>query len=148
MAYHPKILIVDDNDVMRALLRGILRNEDYLVVGEARNGMQALEMAERLTPDVVCLDVIMPELDGLEALKTLKRDYPAMGVVMITGNASMENVQEALELGADGFVVKPFNAARVLEALARVTSSRRGAATAAPSATAPAAAASPSPSVQ
>jgi two-component system chemotaxis response regulator CheY len=147
MAYHPKILIVDDNDVMRALLRGILRNEDYLVVGEARNGMQALEMAERLTPDVVCLDVIMPELDGLEALKTLKRDYPAMGVVMITGNASMENVQEALELGADGFVVKPFNAARVLEALARVSSSKRGAATVAPSATTPAAA-SPSPSVQ
>ena len=147
MAYYPKILIVDDNDVMRALLRGILRNEDYQVVGEARNGMQALEMAERLTPDVVCLDVIMPELDGLEALKTLKRDYPAMGVVMITGNASMENVQEALELGADGFVVKPFNAARVLEALARVSSSKRGTSPAAPSAAEPAAT-SPSPSVQ
>lgn len=147
MAYHPKILIVDDNDVMRALLRGILRNEDYQVVGEARNGMQALEMAERLTPDVVCLDVIMPELDGLEALKTLKRDYPAMGVVMITGNASMENVQEALELGADGFVVKPFNAARVLEALARVSSSKRGTSPAAPSAAEPAAT-SPSPLVQ
>lgn len=116
---HPKILIVDDNDVMRALLRGILRNEDYQVVGEARNGIQALEMVERMTPDVVCLDVIMPELDGLETLKSIKRDFPQVSVIMITGNASKENVQEALELGANGFVVKPFNAAKVLEALSR-----------------------------
>jgi len=125
--YHPKILIVDDNDIMRALLRGILRNEDYQVVGEARNGIQALEMTERLVPDIVCLDVIMPEMDGLEALKTLKRDFPKVGVVMITGNASMENVQEALELGANGFVVKPFNAAKVLEALSRVYAGRSSA---------------------
>ena len=114
-----KILIVDDNDVMRALLRGILRNEDYQVVGEARNGIQALEMVERMTPDVVCLDVIMPEMNGLETLKIIKRDFPQVSVIMITGNASKENVQEALELGANGFVVKPFNAAKVLEALSR-----------------------------
>lgn len=116
---HPKIIIVDDNDVMRALLRGILRNEDYEVVGEARTGIQALELVERLAPDVVCLDVIMPEMDGLEALQNIKRDHPQVAVIMITGNASKENVQEALELGANGFVVKPFNAAKVLEALAR-----------------------------
>lgn len=117
--YHPTIIIVDDNDIMRTLLRGILRNEQYQVVGEARNGIQALELAESLKPDLICLDVMMPELDGLEVLRTLKRDHPAIGVVMITGNASMENVQEALELGANGIVVKPFNAAKVLEALSR-----------------------------
>lgn len=123
--YHPKVLVVDDDTVMRALLRGILRNEQYQVVGEARNGLQALEMTERLNPDIVCLDVMMPEMDGLEALKTMKRDFPQVSVVMITGNASMENVQEALELGANGFVVKPFNAAKVLEALTRAWSGRK-----------------------
>lgn len=131
--YSPRIIIVDDNDIMRTLLRGMLRNEQYQVVGEARNGIQALELAESLKPDLICLDVMMPELDGLEVLKTLKRDHPAIGVVMITANASMENVQEALELGANGFVVKPFNAAKVLEALARAWSSHPSAPAATPS---------------
>lgn len=123
--YHPKILIVDDNDIMRALLRGLLRTADYQVVGEARNGLQALEVMEKMAPDIICLDVMMPELDGLETLKVLKRDYPQVAVVMITGNASVENVQGALELGANGFVVKPFNAAKVLEALSRAWNYRR-----------------------
>lgn len=115
----PKVLIVDDNDVMRTLLRGILRNEEFLIVGEARTGVGAIEMAERLRPNLICLDVVMPEMDGITALQEIKEKHPEIVIIMITGNASKENVQEALEYGAAGFVVKPFNAATVLETINR-----------------------------
>lgn len=118
------ILIVDDNDLMRTLLRGILRGEEYEVAGEARNGRGAVEMVERLKPDIVCLDVMMPEMDGLEALQAIKAAQPKVEVVMISGNASADNVKEALEQGAAGFIVKPFNAARVLDTLNRVRNGR------------------------
>ena len=87
--YQPKILIVDDNDLMRTLLRGMLRGEEYHVVGEARNGLQGVEAVQKLTPDIVCLDVMMPEMDGLEALQVMKQAKPDLVVVMITGNPSV-----------------------------------------------------------
>lgn len=119
-AKRPTIMIVDDNDMMRALLRGILRGHEYNVVGEARNGNAAVEMAERLKPDIVCLDVVMPEKDGLEALIEIKAALPATEIVMITGNADSDTVQESIMNGAGGFIVKPFNAARILDTLARI----------------------------
>ncbi len=115
----PKILIVDDNDLMRTLLRGILRSEDCLVIGEAKNGVIALDFIEKTKPDVVFLDVVMPEMDGLETLQNIKRDYPEIIVVMITGNPSKENVQESIQGGASGFIIKPFNSAKVPETLHR-----------------------------
>lgn len=121
MHHGPNILIVDDNDLMRSLLRGILRSEGYNVVGEARNGATAIEMAERIRPDIVCLDVMMPTMNGLEALRQIKAAHPEMWVIMVSGNASPENVQEAIANGAAGFIVKPFNAAKVLATLRRVT---------------------------
>jgi two-component system chemotaxis response regulator CheY len=118
-------MIVDDNDIMRSLLRGMLRGEDYDVIGEARNGNQAVDMADRLKPDIVCLDVLMPEKTGLEALCEIKAANPDIEVVMITGNADADTVQQAIENGACGFIIKPFNAAKVLDALARATARRR-----------------------
>jgi len=113
-----RVLIVDDNDMMRTLLRAILRSEnEYEVVGEARNGLVALDMCDRTRPDVVCLDVMMPEMDGLEALREIKAKRPETQVIMITGTPSASNVQEALSLGANGFIVKPFNAAKILDTL-------------------------------
>lgn len=112
-----KILIVDDNDLMRALLRGILRNEDYHIIGEARNGAVALEFIKRDKPDLICMDVMMPEMDGLEALQSIKAEHPEIIVIMITGNPSKENVQESIKGGASGFIIKPFNAAKVLDTL-------------------------------
>jgi two-component system, chemotaxis family, chemotaxis protein CheY len=120
--YQPKILIVDDNDLMRTLLRGMLRGEEYEIVGEARNGLQAVEAMQRLSPDIVCLDVMMPEMDGLEALQVMKQARPELVVVMITGNPSVDNVQESIQGGAAGFIVKPFNTAKVLDTLRRVWS--------------------------
>lgn len=111
------VMIVDDNDMMRGILRGMLRGEHYEIIGEARNGSVAVEMADRLKPDIICLDVLMPEKDGLEALVEIKSARPETEVVMITGNADPETVQESIMNGACGFIVKPFNAARVLDAL-------------------------------
>ena len=112
-----RILIVDDNAIIRSLLRLILRNGGYEVVGEAGNGVVALELAERLRPDIVCLDVEMPEMGGLEALRVIIEKYPAMVVVMITGHSSADNVHEAQHSGACGFIIKPFKAGKVLDTL-------------------------------
>lgn len=120
-----KILIADDNDMTRSLLRALLRGHDYDVVGEARNGQSAVELAARLKPDIVCMDVMMPEMNGIEALCQIKSAQPKIDVVMVTGNADADTVQEAIMSGASGFIIKPFNAARVLDALAKVIA-RRG----------------------
>jgi two-component system chemotaxis response regulator CheY len=118
----PKVLIVDDNDLMRTLLRGMLRGEEYHVIGEARNGLQAMEAVQKFAPDIVCLDVMMPEMDGLEALQAMKQAKPDLVVVMITGNPSVENVQESIQGGAAGFIIKPFNTAKVLDTLQKAWS--------------------------
>jgi len=76
MAKRISIMIVDDNDIMRTILRSMLRGEHYEVIGEARNGLVAVDMAVRLKPDIVCLDVIMPEKNGLEALCEIKAARP------------------------------------------------------------------------
>ena len=114
------IVIVDDNDMMRSILRSMLRGDVFEVIGEARNGVLAVEMAGRLKPDIVCLDVIMPEKNGLDALCEIKLARPETEVVMITSNADPETVQESIQNGASGFIIKPFNAARVLDTLEKV----------------------------
>lgn len=114
------VVIVDDNDMMRAILRSILRGEEYDVIGEARNGVQATELVERIKPDVVCMDVLMPEKNGLEALSEIKAQRPETEIVMITASSDPETVQDAIQNGAAGFIIKPFNAARVLDVLKRV----------------------------
>ena len=114
------IVIVDDNDMMRSILRSMLRGDAFEVIGEARNGLLAVEMAGRLKPDIVCLDVIMPEKNGLDALCEIKVARPETQVVMITSNADPETVQESIQNGASGFIIKPFNAARVLDTLEKV----------------------------
>mgnify|MGYP000729976051 FL=1 len=125
MISSPKILIVDDNDLMRTLLRGILRSEDYPTVSEARNGIVALDAIAKDKPDIVFLDVIMPEMDGIETLQNIKERYPDIAVIMITGNPSKENVEESIQSGASGFIVKPFNSAKVLNTLDRAWQSRK-----------------------
>ena len=114
------IVIADDNDMMRSILRGMLRGEEYDVIGEARNGLAAVEMAERLKPDIIYMDVMMPEKNGIEALVEIKRANPEIEIIMVTGNSDPETVQESIQNGACGFIIKPFNAARVLDTLAKV----------------------------
>jgi len=115
------IVIADDNDMMRGILRGMLRGDEYDVVGEARNGLAAVEICGRLKPDIVCMDVMMPEKNGIEALCEIKAAHPEIEVIMVTSNSDPETVQESIQNGACGFIIKPFNAARVLDTLARVS---------------------------
>lgn len=93
---------------------------------EARNGVIAVEMADRLKPDIICLDVMMPlEKNGIDALVEIKAARPETIVVMITSNADADTVQQSIGNGASGFIIKPFNAARVLDTLEKVSQRKR-----------------------
>ena len=112
------VLVVDDNDVVRRVLSGIIRQDESLqLIGEAARGDTALEAIHKKSPDVVCLDIMMPGIDGLEVLQQLKEKFPSTRVVIITGYATSDLIHKGRALGASGFVVKPFNAAKVLSTL-------------------------------
>ncbi|MDB5888575.1 MAG: response regulator [Rhodocyclales bacterium] len=111
------VLVVDDNDTTRAMLRGILRQEGAEVVGEAKDGPTAILACRKLKPKLVCMDVLMPNSNGVDALKEIRSELPDIRVLMVTGSADRETVQAAIQAGASGYVVKPFNAARVVDAV-------------------------------
>ncbi len=112
-----RVLVVDDDTLMREVLKAILRSEGFNVAGEAKDGQAGIAQVERLRPDAVCLDVNMPGISGLDTLKILRQKYPEIRVVMITGDASMSTVREAVSFGAVGYIIKPFNAGRVADTL-------------------------------
>lgn len=109
--------MVDDDTLMREVLKALLREEGFLVAGEAKDGQSALALIERACPDLVCLDVNMPGMSGIEVLKAIKARSGDCRVVMITGDATMSTVREAVGFGAVGYIVKPFKAGRVGAAL-------------------------------
>lgn len=114
---HGKVLIVDDDIMIRSLLKVILRSENWDLVGEAIDGEQAVAMCKALDPDIVCLDVMMPGISGVDTLKVMRKECPEVRVVMITSDASTATVREAVSFGAMGYIIKPFNAKRVADAL-------------------------------
>ncbi len=116
----PTVIIADDDGVSRTLLRLILKEADYDIVAEAVDGEAAIELCKQHKPDVLCLDVMMPKLDGIGALKAIKAERPSTAVLMITADSAATTVKEALQSGAAGYVVKPFNVGKVLDAVARV----------------------------
>ena len=103
-----KILIVDDSRTSRKILKGILEGEGYEIVGEATNGQEGYEKYIELKPDVVTMDITMPVLDGIEALKKIKGDHPDAKVVMVTAAGQKTKMVEAVQSGASEFVSKPF----------------------------------------
>ncbi|GAO36209.1 chemotaxis protein CheY [Sulfuricella sp. T08] len=109
------VLVVDDDSLMREMLKAILRSEEYHVVGEASNGEDALAQCARLKPKLVLLDIQMPKMDGLQVLEAIRQAQPEIKIIMVSAEATMDKVTEAIKKGAAGFVVKPFNAARVLD---------------------------------
>lgn len=102
------ILIVDDSRTSRKILKGILEGEGYEVVGEATNGQEGYDRYIELKPDVVTMDITMPVLDGIEALKKIKGEYPDAKVVMVTAAGQKTKMVEAVQNGASEFVSKPF----------------------------------------
>ena len=117
-----KVLIVDDAAFMRMMLRDILAKNGFEVVGEAENGKVAVQMYGDLKPDVVTMDITMPEMDGIAAVKEIKAADPAAKIVMVSAMGQQAMVIEAIRSGAADFIVKPFQPDRVLEALGKALS--------------------------
>lgn len=112
-----KILVVDDAAFMRMMIKDILVKNGYDVVGEASNGAEAVVRFRELEPDLVTMDITMPEMDGITALREIKKTHPQARVVMCSAMGQQAMVLEAIQAGARDFVVKPFQADRVLDAV-------------------------------
>ncbi|SMP43401.1 response regulator [Anoxynatronum buryatiense] len=115
-----KVLIVDDSMFMRQSLKMIFEKNGYEVVGEAENGEKAVAQYEQLLPDLVTMDVTMPVMDGVEALKCIKKSSPSAKVLMVTAMGQESIVKEAVIQGACGFVVKPIIAEVLINAVKKL----------------------------
>lgn len=113
-------MIVDDSFYMRTMLKNMLTDAGYEVVGEAPNGQTALELARETKPDLITLDVILPDNTGLDVLKGIKADQPDMKVIIVSAVGQEVIVNEAIEYGAKAYIVKPFSEEKVLEVVSQV----------------------------
>ncbi len=111
------MLIVDDAAFMRMMIKDILSKNGFDVVGEANDGAQAVEKYKELQPDLVTMDITMPEKDGISALKEIKAIDPSAKIIMCSAMGQQAMVIDAIQAGARDFIVKPFQADRVLEAI-------------------------------
>ena len=114
------VLICDDAAFMRMMIKDILSKNGYNIAGEAENGLKAIEKYNELKPDLVLMDITMPEMDGIEALKKIKEADPNATIIMCSAMGQQAMVIEAIQAGAKDFIVKPFQAERVLEAVKKV----------------------------
>jgi len=114
------ILIVDDAAFMRMMIKDILSKNGFNVIGEAENGIKAVEKFSELKPDLVIMDITMPELDGIEAVKKIRTIDGNAKIIMCSAMGQQAMVIEAIQAGAKDFIVKPFQPERVLEAVNKV----------------------------
>nr|WP_318540850.1 response regulator [Terribacillus saccharophilus] len=115
-----KILIVDDAKFMRKTLSGLLTENNYEIVGEAADGHEAVSQFRKTEPDIVFMDITMPHMDGLAALKEIITQDPNAKVIMCSAMGEQRIVMQAIELGAKDFITKPFEDARVIETVERI----------------------------
>jgi two-component system, chemotaxis family, chemotaxis protein CheY len=113
----PTVLIVDDALFMRMMIRDILSKDGFEVVGEAENGVEAVERFKEVKPDLVTMDIVMPEMDGIEAVKQIMKLDPNARILMCSAMGQQPLVVEALEAGAKDFIIKPFQPSKVIEAV-------------------------------
>lgn len=104
-----RLLVIDDALIMRAMIKDIARQAGWEIAGEATNGREGLERYRELRPDLVTLDIVMPEMDGVEALRHLRQEQPPAEVVMVSAIDQKEKLSECIRLGARDFIVKPFD---------------------------------------
>lgn len=114
------VLIVDDAAFMRMMIKDILTKNGYNIAAEAENGKIAVDKYNEVKPDLVLMDITMPEMDGIQALKAIKGNDPNAAVIMCSAMGQQAMVIEAIQSGAKDFIVKPFQAERVLEAVKKV----------------------------
>lgn len=110
-------VLADDDRMMRSILRMLLNENRYRILGEAADGEKAIELCLQHQPDIVFLDIDMPHMDGHEAARAIHQHCSRTQIVMVSSLATTDNVQQALQAGACGFVVKPFNSAKINEVI-------------------------------
>lgn len=115
-----KVLITDDTAFMRMTLRNVLEKNGYEIAGEAEDGLQAVEKYEQFKPDLVTMDITMPNMDGITAIKKIVEKNPDAKIVVVSAMGQKALVIEALNAGAKDFIVKPFQPDRIVEALGKV----------------------------
>lgn len=116
------IVIADDAAFMRMMLKDILVKNGFNVVAEAANGDEAIECYNHFKPDIVTMDITMPQKDGISALKEIVKNYPNAKIIMCSAMGQQSMVIQSIQAGAKDFIVKPFQAPRVLESIKRVLS--------------------------
>lgn len=114
------ILVVDDAGFMRMMIKDILTKNGYNVIGEAENGAKAIEKYAELKPDLVIMDITMPDVDGIQAVKEIRKIDPNANIIMCSAMGQQAMVIEAIQAGAKDFIVKPFQSDRVIEAVKKV----------------------------
>ncbi len=115
-----RVLITDDALFMRVTLKNILTKNGYEIAGEACNGKESVALYEQTHPDLVTMDITMPEMDGISALREIKKHDPQANVIMCTAMGQKNMVMEAVAAGAKDFIVKPFQPEKVLEAIQKI----------------------------
>jgi two-component system chemotaxis response regulator CheY len=113
----PTVMIVDDALFMRMMIRDILSKDGFEVVAEAENGIEAVEKYKETRPDIVTMDIVMPEMDGIEAVRQIMKIDPNARILMCSAMGQQPLVVEALEAGAKDFIIKPFQPSKVIEAV-------------------------------
>lgn len=114
-------IIVDDAVFMRTIIRKMIEQvEEYKVLGEASNGQDAIEAAAKYQPDIMTLDITMPELDGIQAVPEIMKVSPKTRIIMVSAMGQQSMVIEAIKMGAKDFVIKPFEKSRVYQAIKNV----------------------------
>ena len=111
------VLVCDDAIFMRTMVSDILERAGFEVLGQAESGLQAVEKYKQLKPDFVTMDIVMPEMGGIDAVREIRKHDPNAKILMCSAMGQQALVVEAMQAGARGFVVKPFQPARVLEAV-------------------------------
>ena len=115
-----KVLVVDDAIFMRSMIRDIFARSPFVIAGEAENGLEAIELYKELRPDITTMDIVMPEVDGVTALKEIMRFDPQAKVIMCSALGQESLIAESIEAGAKDFIVKPFQPNKVLKVVRSV----------------------------
>ena len=115
-----KIMIVDDSSFMRMMIRSILNKAGYEIIAEADNGITAIEQYRQYRPDLIMLDITMPKLSGIEALREIRAEFPRAKAIMVSAMGQKPMVVEAIQAGASDFVIKPFLEEKVLATIEAV----------------------------
>ncbi|MBI5198445.1 MAG: response regulator [Nitrospirae bacterium] len=116
-----KILIVDDSEHTRKSLKDILEKNNFNVVGEATSGAEAIKLFNSLSPDMVFLDIIMPQLGGIETLRMLRSLNKDVKIIMVSALDSIDRVKECMKAGANHYILKPFEESKIIEIIKKFT---------------------------